>query len=45
MNPIYLENVLDLLSQEPHLLEINKHIKHDGYQRSLKEDTEFLKKR
>ena len=45
MNPIYLENVLDLLSQEPHLLEINKHIKHDGYERSLKEDTEFLKKR
>ena len=44
MNPIYLENVLDLLSEEPHLLEINKHIKHDGYERSLKEDTEFLKK-
>ena len=43
MNPIHLENVLDLLSTEPDLLEINRHIKHDGYERSLKEDDEFLK--
>ncbi|MDC0186973.1 glycosyltransferase family protein [Candidatus Nitrosopelagicus sp.] len=43
MNPIHLENVLELFSNEPNLLEINKHIKHDGYERSLKEDDEFLK--
>jgi len=42
-NPIHLENVLELLANEPDLLEINKHIKHDGYERSLKEDNEFLK--
>tara|TARA_B100000029_G_scaffold471224_1_gene510710 strand:+ start:1517 stop:2284 length:768 start_codon:yes stop_codon:yes gene_type:complete len=41
--PIYLENVLKLLDDEPKLLEFNKHIKHDGYERSLNEDIEFLK--
>ena len=44
MNPIHLENVLELLSNEPELLKINKHVKHDGYERSLKEDEVFLKK-
>jgi len=43
MNPIHLEHVLELLSIEPDLLEINKHIKHNGYEISLKEDIEFLK--
>ena len=42
--PIHLNNVLELISKEPDLLEINKHIKHDGYDRSLKEDKEFLQK-
>tara|TARA_Y100001936_G_scaffold225417_1_gene243869 strand:+ start:12623 stop:13405 length:783 start_codon:yes stop_codon:yes gene_type:complete len=41
-NPIHLDDVLNLLSNESHLLEINKHIKHDGYEKSLKEDVKFL---
>ena len=43
IRPIHLKDVLTLLSKEPSLLEINRHIKHDGYERSLKEDEEFLK--
>ena len=42
--PIHLEHVLDLFSKDTNLLEINKHVKHDGYARSLKEDQEFLKR-
>ena len=42
-NPIHLENILELLSNEPNLLDINKHIKHNGYEKSLKEDIKFLK--
>ena len=41
-HPIHLKHVLDLLFHEPNLLEINKHIKHDGYEKSLKEDVKFL---
>jgi len=40
--PIYLENILTLFSNEPELLKINSHIKHDGYDRSLKDDIQFL---
>ena len=40
--PIYLENILNLFSNEPELLKINSHIKHDGYDRSLKDDIQFL---
>ncbi len=40
--PIYLENVLTLFYNEPELLKINSHVKHDGYERSLNEDTQFL---
>jgi len=43
VRPIHLDNILELILNEPDLLEINKHIKHDGYERSLKEDNEFLK--
>ena len=43
IRPIHLKDVLTLLSKEPSLLEINRHIKHDGYERSLKEDEEYLK--
>ena len=42
--PIHLDHVLDLFSKDTNLLEINKHVKHDGYARSLKEDQEFLKR-
>tara|TARA_B100000029_G_scaffold345682_1_gene338067 strand:+ start:217 stop:990 length:774 start_codon:yes stop_codon:yes gene_type:complete len=41
--PIHLNDVLQLFLIEPSLLEINSHIKHDGYEKSLKEDHEFLK--
>ena len=27
------------------IFQINKHVKHDGYERSLKEDKEFLEKK
>ena len=43
VRPIHLDNILELILNEPNLLEINKHIKHDGYEKSLKEDEEFLK--
>ena len=43
--PIYLDNILELFSENPDLLEINRHVKHDGYARSLKEDEEFLKRK
>ena len=43
-NPIYLDDVLELFSRKPELIEINKHIDHnDGFNRSLKEDQEFVK--
>ena len=41
--PIHLDHILDLFSKVTNLLEINRHVKHDGYARSLKEDQEFLK--
>jgi len=41
--PIHLINVMELFQNEPRLIEMNNHIKHDGYERSLKDDEEFLK--
>ena len=41
--PIHLINVVELFQNEPRLIEMNNHIKHDGYERSLKDDEEFLK--
>tara|TARA_B110000014_G_C20062420_1_gene553381 strand:- start:295 stop:1077 length:783 start_codon:yes stop_codon:yes gene_type:complete len=41
--PIYLADILKLFQNEPSLFEMNNHIKHDGYEKSLKEDEEFLK--
>ena len=41
--PILLNDVLKLFEEEPELSNINKHIKHDGYLRSLKDDEDFLK--
>ena len=43
LKPIKLNHVLELFLEKPDLLEINKHVKHDGYERSLLEDKEFLK--
>ena len=46
INPIHLENILELFSRKPELTEINKHINNnEGLDRSLKEDEEFIKKR
>ncbi len=42
MRPIHLDDVLNLLSKSPELLEINNHVRHDGYEKSLIEDKEFL---
>ena len=45
INPIHLEDILELFSRKPELIEINKHINHnEGFNRSLKEDQEFIKK-
>ena len=41
--PILLNDVLKLFEEEPELSNINKHVKHDGYLRSLKDDEGFLK--
>jgi spore coat polysaccharide biosynthesis protein SpsF len=41
--PILLNDVLKLFEKEPELSQINKHVKHDGYLRSLKSDEKFLK--
>lgn len=43
VRPIHLIDVVNLFKKEPRLFEINNHIKHDGYEKSLKEDKEFLK--
>ncbi|MCV0366648.1 MAG: glycosyltransferase family protein [Nitrosopumilus sp.] len=44
--PILINDILDLLSKEPELFEINKNqIPNEGYQKSLKEDEEYLKSR
>ena len=45
INPIHLEDILELFSRKPELIEINKHINHnEGFNRSLKEDQEFINK-
>lgn len=42
--PILMTDILDLLSKEPHLININKdYVVNEGYLKSLKEDEEFLK--
>ena len=43
--PIHLNDVLKLYKKEPEIFQINKNVKHDGYERSLKEDKEFLEKK
>jgi len=45
INPVHLEDVLELFSRKPELIEINKHINHnEGFNKSLEEDKEFIKK-
>ena len=45
INPIHLENTLELFLRKPELIEINKHINHnEGFNKSLEEDKEFIKK-
>ena len=45
INPIHLEDILELFSRKPELIEINKHINNnEGFNRSLKEDQEFINK-
>lgn len=41
--PILLNDIVKLFEKESELFNINKHVKHDGYLRSLKKDEEFLK--
>ncbi len=42
--PILMNDILNLFSKEPELFEINRnHILNEGYQKSLKEDEEYLK--
>lgn len=41
--PILLENILNLYENNSKIFEINKNIKHDGYEISLKKDEEYLK--
>ena len=44
LRPIHLNHVLELYEKEQSIFEINSHVKHDGYERSLKEDKEYLSK-
>ena len=39
--PILYKDLMELFEREPQILSINKNIKHDGYERSLREDTNF----
>lgn len=41
--PILLEDILNLYKTNPQIFEINKNVKHDGYQSSLKKDEQYLK--
>ena len=36
--PILYKDLMELFEREPEILVINKNIKHDGYERSLRED-------
>ena len=41
--PILMEDILNLYKKNQKVFEINKDIKHDGYQKSLKKDEHFFK--
>ena len=43
LRPVHLENILDLLNNEPELLELNKnHKPNEGYVKSLEDDKKFF---
>ena len=43
-DPILMKDILELLAEEPELIQINNYIKHhEGYQKSLKKDEEYIK--
>ena len=45
VSPIHLEDILELFLRKPDLIEINRHINHaEGFNKSLKEDQEFINK-
>ena len=39
--PILYKDLMELFESEPEILSINKNIKHDGYEKSLREDRNF----
>ena len=41
--PILIQDVIKLYKQKPEIFEINKNIKHDGYESSLKKDNQYFK--
>ena len=41
--PILIQDVIKLYKQKPEIFEINKNVKHDGYESSLKKDNQYFK--
>jgi spore coat polysaccharide biosynthesis protein SpsF len=41
--PILIQDVVKLYKQKPEMFEINKNVKHDGYESSLKKDNQYFK--
>jgi len=41
--PILIQDVIKLYKQKPEMFEINKNVKHDGYESSLKKDNQYFK--
>jgi len=41
--PIVIQDIIKLYKQKPEIFEINKNIKHDGYETSLKKDNQYFK--
>ena len=43
IRPILIQDVIKLYKQKPEIFEINKNVKHDGYESSLKKDNQYFK--
>jgi spore coat polysaccharide biosynthesis protein SpsF (cytidylyltransferase family) len=41
--PIVIQDIIKLYKQKPEIFEINKNVKHDGYELSLKKDNQYFK--
>ena len=41
--PILIQDVIKLYKQKPEIFEINKNVKHDGYESSMKKDNQYFK--